>query len=206
MAAKTTVRFPKELAELIGADAENKNVSQSQWMRDAAEHYLSCAKTDKVQSMKLIVFKYPTKCLKCGKQIEVGEWGLWGRGQGTICMDCYVERMGDKTYVTKYLKLRELKQAERAVKEELAKDLDKIDIYRVAEKHEEIDKLRQQILDLVRKFLTSQIGTDKEKEVIENLMQHDGTLDQYEHDIEEWLRIKLLGVKVKKKKQKAYEV
>jgi hypothetical protein len=203
-----TLRISEDLIKQVQTDIEKRGVTQTQWFLDAAEHYLACSKTEKTESMRLIVFKYAGTCLKCGRRVEGGEWGLYGRGVGVVCMDCYVEKIGDKSLVAKYLKTREYERLVKVLKQQADGYADKVEIYAVGEKHGEVTQEIKKTDELVKRYLTSAVATDQEKQVLENLVQREKDIDRYLYDLEEYLKNKLIGgVKIERKKQqqKAYE-
>jgi hypothetical protein len=201
---KIDIRFSEKLADRIEADAKRKGISKSQWFREASAHFLTCPKAEKVQSMKLIPFKYRGSCLKCGRTVEVGEWGLWGKGVGVICMDCYVGRIGDKALVAKYLKMREYKQIIKALKNQADELADKVEDLVAGDKfvivYEEIHKGVTKALE----YLTEKLGTPKENEAFEDFLRWLEKAKKVILDIESALERQGYWIKKKKKKKARY--
>jgi len=205
---KKIYRLPENLVKDILDDFSQRGFdSENTYAIEAFEHFLKCRKVELSQSMKLIVTKYKGHCLKCKDEIPVASWALYGRGIGLICLDCYVERIGDKTLVAKYLKNRELKKVSKALQVEcdrLANVIDehkqKINIYKVGEKHQELEEYQNTTMQLLNDFLKNKIGTDKEAEAFEEIKRRNQQVEQYLRDIEALIQKSLFKPIEKKKK------
>ena len=201
-----TPRIPDDLVRRIEEDVKHTGLdSKNKWWVQAAEHYLNCKKAYQTQGMHMIFTKNKGHCIKCKREVNVGEWIFFGRGVGKVCLDCSVEGVGGKAAAQKYLRMRQYQKAIKALKKELDSVADKVEVYNVAEKHQEISEQRKRTDDIIRRYLTQAVATEQEKQVLQALMEHDRDLDKYQYDLEEWLRGKLFGPRIKKK-QKAYEV
>lgn len=151
---KKIYRFPEKLVDKIQKDFKEQGFnSENDYVIHALEHFLACKKTETFQALKLIPLKYAGKCLKCQKEQPVGSWAMWGRGVGIICMDCYVQKFGDKSTAKLVMRLKEIKWKIQAVQKELdekAEQLRKFNFYEVINKmHEgyrEIYKLTMEYL------------------------------------------------------------
>lgn len=178
MVKTKTPRISDKLADNIEKDAKQRGLPENEWMTKAFEHFLICKKTDDTAPMKLIVLRYPANCLRCKGKISAGEWALYGRGVGAVCIDCYVERIGDKALIAKYLKLREWKQILKAVKAECEKFAQRLEGYQLTDK---VRILETQFNDLnaeTIKYLKEKIGTAEESKALENVVRATEKLKQ----------------------------
>lgn len=126
---------------------------------------------------------------------------MYGKGVGAVCVDCFIEKLGDKAIVKKVMRLKELKWTIKA----LEKQLD--------QKTDELKKLNflEIIVDMrtgygeIRKLIMEYMKTGFEKPEEERK-----TLDELERLIEkmwgiiEEARLFLMGPapEIKKKKKK----
>lgn len=194
-------RLSDDLEKQILKDQKEKRIeSENQYIIDALKHFLSCKKLETTGAMKLIILKYPSHCLKCGNKINVGDYALWGRGIGAICMDCYVVRIGDKPLIVKFLKMRELKQLIKALNDEANRLGDKVEEGQLYEKMEQMFQDSSEIHKLVMSYLREGLGTEKEKKELEEIIRLREKEFQILRDIEDFLQRKMKLRKKKKKK------
>lgn len=203
MVRQKKFRLPDKLASQLERDVKEKGfASENDWGIEAIRHFLSCKKLDTTGAMKLIVLKYPAKCLKCTSPIDAGEWALWGRGIGAVCMDCYVQRIGDKALVAKYLKMREYKQIINALKLEADRLSVKVETYSLGDKIEELNKASSDVHLEVMRYFREKIGTPDEKksleEVVRSCQKQFDVLRNIELFLERSLRVKKWKKKTKK--------
>ena len=198
MVNSRTIRMPEDLAIKIEKDAIAQNIpSENEYIVKALEHFLKCKKAETVQRMKQIVFRYVAKCLKCGRQIEVGEWGLWGRDVGAICIDCYIKRYGDKTALHQYMKLKEIKWMIKVGTTELDKITEKLKDFSFYEIIQEIHIGYQEIhkrFEEWKAITEDEQEKQKATEILEHLRQNWDTLNKA-HDF-------MMIAKRKRKKKK----
>lgn len=168
------VRIPLEiekgLSDLIDVDQKQRSFpDRSSYIREAIKHFQVCKEKEASQAMKPIVTKYPGKCLKCGHNIEPNSWALYGKGVGLVCMDCYVEKLGDKSLIAKYIKNRELDRVAKALKEECDKLAGRVEELRVLNKLEDLKNQQEQAIKTIMDFLTHRIGSTEENKILEEL-------------------------------------
>ena len=203
MTKETKVRGPEEFFKRIEAEAKNTNKSMNQTMLDLMEKGLM-KEQDQTPAMRLILLKYPARCLKCGCELPAQTWAMYGKGVGAVCLDCFIEKLGDKAIVKKVMRLKELKWTIKALERQLelkSDELRKLDFLEILVKmrdgYGEIHKL---ILEYLK---TGFEKSDKEKDGLNDLE----TLIQKEWAIIEEAKLFLMGpmpLLRKKKKKKPY--
>lgn len=162
------VNLDKTLKENMDQDARQRGFKDTtQYVTEAVKHFQKCKEKESSQAMKMIITKYPGKCLKCGHDIEVNSWAMFGRGVGLICMDCVVLKLGDKTIVAKYLKNRELDRVAKVLKEECDRLAGKVETLQVLNKLEDLKNQQESIMKVVREFLTNKIGSPEENKALD---------------------------------------
>jgi len=172
MSERVTVRLNPKLRKACEQDAKQKEVSSfNEYVERALEHYLTCSKLELSAQMRLIVLKYDGKCLRCGKEVKAGNWALYGRGVGVVCMDCYIERIGDKALVAKYLKLREWKQISKALKSECERLAQDLEDFRLFERLKGMDEIVEKLNKAVMEYLSEKIGTAEEARALEEIIR-----------------------------------
>lgn len=144
---------------------------RTEYITEAIKHFQKCKEKESSQAMKPIITKYPGKCLKCGHDIEVNSWAMFGRGVGLICMDCLVLKLGDKTIVAKYLKNRELERVAKVLKEECDHLAGKVEELQILNKAEDLKNQQEQAIKTVLDFLTHNIGTPEENKALEEFLR-----------------------------------
>lgn len=188
MVSKKTYRIPDNLIKQIQRDMERRNItSENEWAIQAFQHVLTCKKLEPNAEMKLIVLRYPAKCIKCGSNIDAGSWGLWGRGVGAVCMDCYIERIGDKALVAKWLKMRQYQRLIKALKNEAERLGTEVEMYKLGEKVKKIDGLVSELHKKVMEYLRAQVGTADENKALEEITVLCGKAFEVLRDVQNWL-------------------
>jgi len=168
------VRFPhigeidKSLLETMEQDAKQRGFpDMSTYIRKAVKHFSVCKENEASQAMKQIITKFPGKCLKCGHDVPVNSWAMYGKGVGLVCLDCVVLKLGDKTLVTKYLKNRELERVWKSLKEECDGLAGQVEQLQILNKAEDLKNQQEETIKLIRSFLTTNMGTDQEREALD---------------------------------------
>lgn len=205
MSERTTLRLSEKLNKAIDTDFKQMGLaSKNDYIIKALEHFLACKRADLSAKMRLIVLQWTANCKRCGDEVKAGNWALYGRtatGGIVICMDCYVERIGDKALVAKYLKLREYKQILKALIGECEKHAQKLEDFqlfdRLKDMEEKIGNMEKWVMDYLRKKL----GTAEESQVLEELVRATKEVNTICADIRD-LYAKLL----KSKKSKVMQV
>lgn len=168
-----SLRLPDDIATKIERDTKEQRLeSENEYIIKALEHYLKCKKAEIVQALKLIPFRYPAKCLKCGTEIKVGEYGLWGRGVGAICIDCHVQKFGDKTLVKKFMKLKELEWLKKALEFECEEKADELRQFNFYEIIQQMHVGYQEIYKLSMEYLKQRFDKpEQEKQALDELLR-----------------------------------
>ncbi len=185
MVTQKILRLPEDLIQALENDVKQKGLpSENEYMIQALRHFITCTKTDESASMKLIVLRYDATCLKCRKHVEVGQWALYGKGVGIICMDCYVERVGDKATVAKFLKMREYAQSIKALRLEGDRLADRVEVLVFAGKLDEFLKKSQQTRDLAMQYMKQPFAKDEEQQkALEDLIRSEQEQDALLKDL-----------------------
>jgi hypothetical protein len=162
--------------------------------------------------MRKISAKFPSKCIECGGNIRVSQTCFWARDVGVVCEECHskaeVEGLSDPTLAKKFLKTRELLRTITALKSEANRLADecitfsqRINLYSLGERHEEIEKKKAEILRLVEDFLRHSLGSNQENEVIRKLSEYYEKLEEWQQEIRKEIEKRLLIPYVVKKKE-----
>lgn len=200
MSERYGFRMTKELKDAIEKDAKQGSFpSMNEWLTEAAKHFLECKKAYQTSSMRLIVLKYSGYCLnpKCKRKVDVGEWAYYGRGVGIICLDCFIERLGDKTVIAKYMKMRELKHSIKVFQAELDNLADKLDIYATADKLDQLHKEAVELKKFCMRYLKEAIGRPEEQKALEDVIRATNDMVAILRAMEEFFE-KRLKRKIKK--------
>ena len=199
---ETRFRFNLEpkLREKLELEANNASKSMSDLINEAIDHWFRCDIGEPVATMKLILLRYPADCKKCEKHLEAGTWALWGRGFGAICLDCYIKRIGDKTLITKELKVRQLKHMQKVLEEEIEGMFAKYSDYSAFQEIDKTGQLIQELHDIIMDYLKQNIGSPEEIKVLEEVLKFINDAKTRLADIADWL------MKPRKKKKRVYEV
>jgi ribosomal protein S17E len=205
MTEKTTLRLPDNLKKALFEDRTQKGLSENEYMTRALEHFLKCEKPEESQTMKMIVTRYAGHCIKCSNEIPSGSWALYGKGVGLICLDCYIQRIGDKSLVAKYLKNRELTQITRALQNEADKLAEKVEVYQAGDKLAQLTEQQEKLNKLVEEYLTTKIGTEQEKEALEEIIRESEKTKQLIRDIEGFVKRYIETRKSQRKRKQEQE-
>ena len=189
-----------QLREKLELETTNTGKSLSDLINEAIDHWFKCDKGEPVATMKLILLRYPADCKKCNKNLEAGTWALWGRGFGAICLDCYIKRIGDKTLITKELKVRQLKHMKKSLEEEIEGMFAKYSDYSAFQEIDKTGQLIQELHDIIMDYLKQNIGSPEEIKILEEVLKFINDAKTRLADIADWL------MKPKKKKKVKYEV
>lgn len=170
------VRIPleidKALSDSIDADVKQRSFpDRSSYIREALKHFQLCKENEASQAMKQIITKFPGKCLKCGHEIPVNSWAMYGKGVGLVCLDCVVLKLGDKTLVAKYLKNRELERVWKALKEDCDRLAGQVEQLQILNKAEDLKNQQEEAIKMIRSFLTTTMGTDQEREALDEFLR-----------------------------------
>lgn len=148
------VRLPENLLNAIEKACQERGVTKTQLIAEALHQYLRGG-GEKAPGLRLIALRYPARCVKCGKELTVGDLAYWSTGT-VICLDCYAKQTAGvlpevKKLYSLYKEIRRLK----VLREEARKDLDelmarveKLDIdVKLAELVTKIEEVISQVYD-----------------------------------------------------------
>jgi hypothetical protein len=204
MTVQKALRMPDDLAARMKLDSEQKNLSENDWVLQAIDHFLECKRLDTTGQMRMIVLRYPGTCLKCGKEVKSGEWALYGRGIGIICMDDYIQRIGDKALLAKYLKVREYDRIIKALKLEAERLAENVEFGQIAEKIDVLYKMNSEIHKALMEYFNA-LGTEAEREKLDYLLKRSEELYDLIRAIQEFILAHRIKPIEKKKEKPAYE-
>jgi len=198
---ETKVRGPEDLFKRIEDEAKKEQKSINQTMLDLMEKGLM-KEQDQVPAMRLILLKYPARCLKCDCELPPQTWAMYGKNVGAICLDCFIEKLGDKAIVKKVMRLKELKWTIKALERQVDLKSDELRKLNFLEIIDNMWKGYGEIHKLVMEYLKTDFDkSDKEKEALDELE----SLIQKQWAIIEEAKLFLIGpfpeFKKKKKKQ-----
>lgn len=125
MTKETKIRGPEDLFKRIEAEAKKEHKSINQTMLDLLEKGFM-QQQDEIPAMRLILLKYPARCLKCNCELPAQTWAMYGKGVGAVCLDCFIEKLGDKAIVKKVMRLKELKWTIKALEQQLTVKTDEL--------------------------------------------------------------------------------
>jgi len=201
-----SLRLADKLLKSLEEDMKQRNVKTiNEEITQALEHFLKCHASDEAQMMKLIILRYKAKCLKCGREVEAGEYAIYGRGVGAICLDCHVQRVGDKTSVAKYLRNRELDKVFHALKRECETLAERVEVFRTVDKFETILQAQKNVNELIEKYLKSGLASPQEQELLLELKERKKNLESLEEDVRKFIEKYLKDVRWLKKKPRQEE-
>lgn len=153
----------------------------------------------------LIVVRYPSKCIKCGKEVKTGDNALWVKGLGIICLECALPH--DKSVLKKYLKIKELNIIKQQLDDELNKKYNELMSINVVIEHITITKELENMLVKLRGNINNYLNTQD----FDNLKKDLDVTIEYLHNIDNKLNnllliSKMLISKIQKKIMKKVEV
>jgi len=162
------VRIDERLLEAFEKYCEARGLMKKDAIETAIKMLLNAKEEEKAEALatdikeltwsKPLPVKYPNKyCIKCRKQLEIGELALIGKGpQGYmyLCYECYlkVNEKADKDIQKVYKAYKEYRKVKLMLEQaskELREITDKINIYEQSDKVFQIlDKLNEMLADL----------------------------------------------------------
>jgi len=206
MARRFEIQFDDETFEKLEAEAKKTGKSKTQLIRELIDKGFrySDKSEDQVPAMRLILLKYPARCLKCDCELPPQTWAMYGKGVGAICLDCFIEKLGDKAIVKKVMRLKELKWTIKALERQLELKSDELRKLNFLEIIDNMWKGYGEIHKLVLEYLKTGFDkSDKEKKALDELER----LIQKQWAIIEEAKLFLMGPTPlirKKKKKKPY--
>lgn len=199
----TKIRVSQDIYEKIRRLAEKSGKSMRELAEEAINAYLLGAegaegKDVKGITAKIIPLQFPTRCKKCGRQLQPGDLGYWAKitftdntvRSYTICLDCYYQGTALKE---QYLKKRKLEIVVRELRREadrLADQVEELRAYtRLVEAKKELLKMVREARELLavitqpeRRLQLEKINTslDNLVDATEKLMN---LLEQYDKEL-----------------------
>jgi len=204
--ATRSYRFPDRLLKSAEEEMKQRNIkSLNELLTTALEHFLKCHATEEANMMKLIILRYKANCLKCRREVSAGEYAIYGRGVGAICLDCHVQSVGDKTSVAKYLRNRELEKVYHALKRECDTLAERVEVFRTLDKFESIVEAQKSVNELIEKYLKSGLATPEEQNLLLELKERKKSLEALEEEVRKFMEKYLKDARWLKKKPRQEE-
>ena len=155
--ADTKVRVSQEVYDKLRAISEKSSKSMRELVEEAINAYLlgvegAEGKDVKGITAKIIPLQFPTRCKKCGRQLQPGDLGYWAKitftdntvRSYTICLDCYYQGTALKE---QYLKKRKLEIVVRELRREADRLAEKVEELRAYSK---LIEAKRELLKLLR--------------------------------------------------------
>jgi len=196
------IRLDEDFFKKIEAEAKKQGKSVNQMMLDLFAKGLTYDDdVTGIPEMRLIILRYPAKCLKCGCELPPNTWAMYGKGVGAVCLDCFIEKLGDKAIVKKIMKLKELKFMLKALQKQVDQKSDELRKLNFLEIIEGMWKGDGELHKLVVDFMKA--GFDKPENVRKTMDELDRLITRQLAILEE-TKLFLLGPfpEIKKKKKK----
>ena len=170
MTKNITIRLDDKLYEKLEKYAQEHGLSRVKVIEYALEllfNPISEAQEAKEVTLKEIIVKYKTKCIKCNRVIDVGEIAYWGKNYGVLCYDCYLKAnqkaMGAdaKKLVKLYKEIRKLKIIKSELQKEVDLLADKLNIYEFLD---ELDSRLKNIEQKIEAIITNLLHEQEDKQ------------------------------------------
>jgi len=205
------LRVKEETINKLKEISEKEGKTQSEVIEELINSYHEIVKTERLEREEIekltfskpLPLRYPSKrCIKCNRELQVGELVLiakGSRGYVYLCYNCFmkanISKIPEVKQTYKYYKeLQKVKALYSHAKSELDRIVSKINIYETYEKMEEIlDELKTTIYDL-QDFLRKVESDEKLIKILEEL-------EKIEERIEKATDFILLFFKKKKRKK-----
>jgi len=204
------LRVKEETINKLKEIAEKEGKTQSEVVEELIENYHEIVRGEKLEKdeiekltwSKPLPLRFPKKCIKCNRELQVGELVLiakGSRGYIYLCYNCYmkanISRIPEVKQTYRYYKeLQKVKALYSHAKSELDRIVTKVNIYETYEKLEEIlDEAKTTIYDL-QDYLRKVESDEKLIKILENL-------EKLAERIEKATDFILLFFKKKKKKR-----
>jgi len=171
MTKNITLRLDDKLYEKLEKYAQEHGLSRVKVIEYALEllfNPVNSAEDVKEVTLKEIIVKYKTKCIKCNRVIDVGEIAYWGKNYGVLCYDCYLKAnqkaMGAdaKKLVKLYKEIRKLKIIKSELQKEVDLLADKLNVYELLDElNSRLKNIEAKIEAIIHNLLNEQ--EDKQK-------------------------------------------
>ena len=175
MTKNLTIRLDDEIYKKLEEYASRHGMSRAQVIVEALNNLfnpIANAKDVKEVSLKEIVVKYKTTCVKCGRVIDVGEIAYWGRGVGVVCYDCYVKAnqkitgFDAKKLVKMYREIRKLKVIKSELQKEVDLLADKLNVYELLD---ELSSRLRSVEGKLEYIITSLLSDEQDKQQLQQV-------------------------------------
>jgi hypothetical protein len=208
-----SLRLSEQWIEQIKNESIKRNISQTDFISQALDHFLTCRTPEKSTtkstiSLKEIINSYKdSHCTSCNKVIALGEPFLWGKDEGgstiRLCQDCQVKASGDKTLMGLDLKKRKLRRLIKSYENQLDQLAIQFESKEIFQQEQdtlrnlaEMNKMLVDILSLIEynKSIGSNLSTDQLEQKINDLLEIARRaityIDDFESFRETYLKIK----------------
>jgi methyl-accepting chemotaxis protein len=170
--------LPLELLGQLERFCEENNKSKKDVIAEALELYFASA--GKPPALKLIPLKYPSKCSKCGRQLQAAELAYWAPGT-VVCVECYLRAnsgIGDaKKALKAYMDYKRFKAMAVEAQRELDVLVRQIDERQILNEMKQLKSEIEKALALLNDY-TYHFEDTKAKEALQLLTQVNEKIDE----------------------------
>ena len=159
------LRVSEKSIEKLNEIAQKEGKTKAEIVEELIENYHQIVKSERLEKEEIekltfskpLPLRYPKKCIKCGRELNIGELVLIAksdRGYIYLCYNCYLEANIQKSPEVKkifkyYKELQKVRSMYNIAKSELDRIVNKINIYEVYDHLEYIlDELKTTIFDI----------------------------------------------------------
>jgi len=173
------IKIPEDVYSKLKEYADKKGISLKEYLMPYLE---AIAKKESLDFIKkppksaIIVNKFKTKCLRCGKLLNEGDLVYWIEGVGVYCLDCYYSFF-DKSLAKMYLRKRELERIVKELRKEANALADYINYAKELRKAKEILNECSRILNGL-KWIMSRYGREHDTEIINKLLEIEESINE----------------------------
>lgn len=171
MTKNITIRLDDKLYEKLEKYAREHGMSRVQVIVHALEllfNPIDSAEDIKDVTLREIIVKYKTKCIKCNRMVDIGEIAYWGKNYGVLCYDCYLKAnqkaigADAKKLVKLYKEIRKLKTIKSELQREVDLLADKLNVYELLDElYSKLRNIETKIEAIITNLLHEQ--EDKQK-------------------------------------------
>lgn len=189
MSTKESFRVSEKLGEQIEKYIKNRKITKTELYTQALKHFFTCRTVEPSFALREICLKYRGACRICKKDLKVGDYAMWGRGAGAVCLECHAKRYGAIGSVRKYMKSMELSFTLKNLKiqcDEKALELRKWNLY---EKMQELFNRDSELSKLLFLYLRERFADEEGKKTLEDVKELIDDQNKLIHDVDMFLRI-----------------
>lgn len=177
--ANLFVKIPIALNVKLKEYCEKNNKTVKEVVCDALEQFLKRKSDD--AGLRQIVVKYKGKCVRCGKEIDVGEIAYYGSGL-LVCIECFAKQTGHlpdlKKALNAYVAYRRYKALANEAKRELDALVERINDVQIMEDMSSIVSKIEAVLQTLNDYVTYVERNDKLDEIISKLDEIKEKMDE----------------------------